>query len=106
MSRGWNTNRRDELPEDWVKRRKRVLREAGYACVWRMSDGSMCGEYANQVDHRERGMNHEYENLQALCEWHHARKTSQEGLEAKRLEAERRKKAEKMSHPGYRPLEG
>ena len=47
-----------------------------------MGRKSLCGKYANQVDHINRGDDHSPENLQALCEFHHAKKSSAEGAEA------------------------
>lgn len=44
-----------------------------------MSDGEMCGDLATDVDHVRAGDDHSDYNLQALCGWHHQRKSSQEG---------------------------
>lgn len=97
----WDTsNRKAELPYDWAARRIRVLRRDGYKCQALDSQGIMCGHAANQVDHKERGNNHDEDNLQSLCRWHHARKSSQEGAEARRPRAKQAREQE--PHPAFR----
>ncbi len=85
------------LPGDWTTRRVRVLRRDGYRCQARDSMGVLCGRPANQCDHIERGDDHSLENLQALCRWHHARKTSAEGNAA---HPNPRRAREPEKHPG------
>lgn len=78
------STRAERLPPDWPKRRLRVLRRDGYRC--RAIDphtGERCGEPARDVDHVERGDDHSLDNLQALCRWHHARKSAKEGASAR-----------------------
>lgn len=70
------------LPADWQRRRLDVLRRDSYACQAKDSHGVRCLEHANQVDHVERGDDHSLANLQALCEWHHKKKTAREGGDA------------------------
>ncbi|WVX88057.1 HNH endonuclease [Arthrobacter phage TforTroy] len=95
----WDTsNRKAELPADWTTRRVRVLRRDSYKCQARDSRGIKCGEWANQVDHIEPGDDHSYENLQSLCRWHHARKSSAEGAAARRPRPRQRREPE--PHPG------
>lgn len=95
----WTTsNRKAELPSDWSTRRMRVLRRDGYRCRARDSTGALCGHAANQVDHIQRGDDHDYDNLQALCRWHHDRKSSAEGAAARRPRATQRRESE--PHPG------
>lgn len=96
------STRRETLPTDWQTRRLRVLRRDGYRCQWRMSDGGLCGHPASDVDHLERGENHDESNLRALCRWHHARKSSQEGHQAQRPRPRQARDPE--PHPGLRPL--
>lgn len=79
-----NSDRKARLPRDWSTRRVRVLRRDGYKCQARDSTGALCAAPANQVDHVEHGDNHDLSNLQALCRWHHARKSSREGVAARR----------------------
>lgn len=74
MSGGWEgSNRRSELPSDWYTRiRPAVLQRDGHRC-------RQCGAPANQVDHVGDRHDHRPENLQALCDWCHKRKTSLQG---------------------------
>lgn len=96
---GWETSdRKARLPDDWAIRRVRVLRRDGYKCQARDSVGVKCGDPANQVDHVEPGDDHSYENLQALCRWHHARKSSAEGHAARKPRARQAREPER--HPG------
>lgn len=97
---GWETStRKAELPDDWAARRVRVLRRDGYRCQARDSQGRPCLAPANQVDHVERGNDHSMENLQALCRWHHARKSSAEGNAAHRTRPRRTREPE--AHPAF-----
>jgi 5-methylcytosine-specific restriction endonuclease McrA len=93
--------RASRLPADWSTRRVRVLRRDGYKCQARDSLGVMCGAPANQVDHIQHGDNHELDNLQSLCRWHHARKSSAEGAAARRPRPRQRREPE--PHPGMIP---
>jgi len=100
----WSSSTSDRaarLPSDWSSRRVRVLRRDGYRCQARDSTGVLCGKPANQVDHVERGDDHSLDNLQALCRWHHARKSSREGAQARRPKATQRRAPE--PHPGMVP---
>lgn len=92
------SDRGARLPSDWSTRRVRVLRRDGYRCQARDSTGVLCGKPANQVDHIVHGDDHELANLQALCRWHHARKSSAEGVAARRPRASRTRAPE--PHPG------
>jgi 5-methylcytosine-specific restriction protein A len=92
------SDRKDRLPSDWSSRRMRVLRRDGYKCQARDSLGVLCGEPANQVDHIVHGDNHDYDNLQSLCRWHHARKSSSEGHAARRPRPTQYREPE--PHPG------
>jgi 5-methylcytosine-specific restriction protein A len=99
MAHRWDSSdRRERLPADWTARRMRVLRRDGYRCRARDSVGVRCDAPANQVDHIEPGDDHELDNLQALCRWHHARKSSAEGAAARRPRA--RMTREPEPHPG------
>lgn len=95
----WDTSdRKERLPADWTSRRVRVLRRDGYKCQARDSRGVQCGDPANQVDHIEPGDDHDYDNLQSLCRWHHARKSSAEGRAARKPRATQKRAPE--AHPG------
>jgi len=93
-----DSDRRERLPEDWPRRRMRVLRRDNYRCQAVDSLGVRCGAPANQVDHIDPGDNHDESNLQALCRWHHARKSSREGAAARRPRPRQRREPE--AHPG------
>ena len=98
-----SSRRRKELPPDWEKVRKRVLRRDNFVCQHEdVNTGDICGEYASEVDHIRRGNNHDESNLQSLCTYHHRRKSSAEGAEAvakKRVEIENRFRRSEP-HPG------
>lgn len=95
----WDTSdRKERLPSDWSTRRIRVLRRDGYRCQARDSMNNQCGAPANQVDHIQHGDDHSYENLQALCRWHHAHKSSEEGHAAMKPRPTQRRAPE--PHPG------
>lgn len=72
------STRRARLPKDWSRIRRRIIRR-DKACVWPMSDGSLCGAQGTDVDHIVPGDDHRDENLQLLCTWHHRRKSAREG---------------------------
>jgi 5-methylcytosine-specific restriction enzyme A len=83
--RPWaGSTRKKRLPPDWQKRRLRVLRRDGYRCQHVDEVGAKCLAPANQVDHVIRGDDHDESNLRALCKWHHDKKSSAEGLAAKK----------------------
>ncbi|MEV4756976.1 HNH endonuclease [Micromonospora sp. NPDC049559] len=97
---GWqNSDRRDRLPSNWDKIRKD---DAGYRCEATSADDERCKERAVDVDHKRRGDDHSQENLRALCEWHHDKKSGAEGAAA--LAATRRRISKRFRraevHPG------
>lgn len=101
MPTGWKgSDRRRRLPKYWPQLRKRVLERDKYRCQHIREDtGEICGAAANQVDHiinDKRGGRDSLSNLQSLCEWHHAQKSSREGGKANAKKA--RRSHEK--HPG------
>jgi 5-methylcytosine-specific restriction protein A len=83
------STRRTRLPKDWAWRRARVLERDGYRCT-AIEHGHRCPYAATDVDHRTPGDDHRLANLQALCRWHHARKSSREGNDARRARSARR----------------
>lgn len=95
----WTTsNRKQRLPRNWIQLREACLKAANYRCQWVREDTSRrCGEYANQADH-VRAMD-DKSPLQALCEYHHSRKSSAEGGRA----AAAARKAATKRHPGLLP---
>lgn len=84
MSEPWaGSRRREELPRDWKRIRARVIDRDHGLCQWRMSDGAICAEDGEEVDHVRPGSDHRLRNLQLLCKWHHIRKTAQEANAAR-----------------------
>lgn len=77
------STRRESLPPRWrYVIRPRILRRDCYVCT---EPG--CCELATDVDHvisHELGGSDEDENLTSLCRPHHAKKSAQEGLDARR----------------------
>ncbi|MFD5864386.1 HNH endonuclease [Agromyces sp. NPDC127015] len=97
---GWQgSNRKSRLPKDWPQTRKRILARDGYRCTWR-ADGVRCSEKASDVDHIERGDNHDDSNLRSLCGPHHRRKSSSEGGSAYRRPSRYNVKRPAAQHPG------
>lgn len=95
--------RQNRLPRDWHRRRQGTLKRAGYQCqAVSPSTGARCTEPATQCDHIVAGDNHDYSNLQALCAWHHARKTAGEGAEGRRKAQADRPSTKRPTprHPG------
>jgi 5-methylcytosine-specific restriction enzyme A len=81
---GWASSpRRSQLPPDWRKIRGGVLDRAGYRCVALLRDGTRCTAKATEVDHRTPRGPDTPDNLQALCTWHHKRKTQRESAAAR-----------------------
>lgn len=99
---GWRGSRRKfEFPPDWARRRAKVLQRAGYRCEHVRADtGTRCRERATEVDHvvpHSQGGSDELGNLQALCSWHHVRKSGREGAQGVRRARPARE------HPGILP---
>lgn len=90
------STRKGRLPADWKSRRLRVLRRDGYRCQIPDRFGVPCLAWANEVDHVERGDDHDESNLQAACTACHAKKSAKEGAEAR----ESRRFRPPESHPG------
>lgn len=97
-----SSTRRDRLPADWDKTRKRILRRDKGACQVVMDDGKVCGDIANEVDHIKAGDDHSDQNLQAICRWHHKKKSSSEGNAALRAKRKKISKSFRRTeeHPG------
>lgn len=84
-SRSNISDRKARLPRDWDHKfgqRNRVLNRDRHACQWPMPNANaICGARATHVDHIAYGTSGPVpaEELQALCETHHNRKTAGEG---------------------------
>lgn len=96
---GWGeqpSGRKLRLPANWEALRLAILQRDKYTCHHVMeTSGLLCGRAANQVDHIQRGDNHDPSNLQALCPYHHGVKSGSEGGHAAAL---KRKQRELGSH--------
>lgn len=103
----WESSRRRKDPPHWSKLRQIVLERALGMCEHTQVDESphgttttRCTYPAQDVDHKinlASGGTDELDNLQALCDWHHKRKTQQEARAARPVHRERRGSE---SHPG------
>ncbi|AWY03823.1 HNH endonuclease [Gordonia phage Nedarya] len=93
------SSRRQRLPKDWeLKYRLPVLSRDRWLC---QINGPGCKRAARDVDHIVAGDNHSHDNLQAVCDACHRKKSSAEGNSAKaKLKAQRRRPTER--HPGRR----
>lgn len=101
----WSTsNRRDELPKDWGVIRRGVLERDAHSCQWPLSFGGVCGQPANEVDHRYSPTDHNPHSLWSLCPYHHMRKTAGESHAGRRGQAKRKRNVEQ--HPGARRAGG
>jgi len=114
MPGNWEgSHRRADLPDDWAERKTYVWQRDQGLCQWPMNLDThlvhdpaqfaldhleRCGQPARDVDHIQHGNNHDLDNLQLLCGWHHDRKSSAEGNTAKTKAAQARKA--KAKHPG------
>lgn len=66
-----HSTRSKRLPKDWSTRRKHIMKRDNGTCY-------KCGDKADQVDHIEPGDDHSFDNLAAICETCHRKKTAQE----------------------------
>ena len=93
------------LPKGWYRIRRRILNRDGWRCQWPLDAGGICGEPANEVDHKTGAASgvddHSEVNLWALCSWHHARKTGREASAVAHARPPRRRPAQ--AHPGLLP---
>ncbi|MFC4089340.1 HNH endonuclease [Micromonospora sp. GCM10011541] len=100
---GWEgSDRRLRLPPDWDKIRKRILRRDSYRCKIRNPHGQRCTEPAVDVDHIVNNDDHRESNLQAICDWHHKKKSGAEGAAARTAAIRRtaKKFTRTEAHPG------
>lgn len=82
-SKPFDTKHNNPLPKNWKRIRERQLRREP-RCEFR-EGGVRCIETADEVDHiqnRAESGTHDKLNLQSLCSFHHAQKTSAEGHRA------------------------
>jgi len=98
---GWKgSNRHATLPADWDLLRAYILRRDRGRCQHIREDtGKPCNQPATHVDHiipNSEGGTDGYNNLQALCAWHHQQKSGREGARGLR----RKKVQPPQPHPG------
>lgn len=97
MTSKWDSSRRRlELPANWSRLRRQVLREAEGRCEIRLAG---CVGEASDVDHIRRGDDHSRANLRAACRRCHALKSSAEG-NARSAELRRLRSRPEGRHPG------
>lgn len=100
------SNRKATLPSDWAKLRAIVINQAGGRCQRIHKSGRRCWDKGTDVDHiqpHSEGGNDDISNLQLLCKFCHAKKSSAEGGRAfqqnmAKLRASIRREPER--HPG------
>lgn len=96
----WSTSdRASRLPPDWESTiQPRILRRDQHKCqiAW-----PGCQVEATEVDHIIRGDDHRDQNLRAVCERCHAKKSAKEGNEAKAKYKDLRSRPTER-HPGLR----
>lgn len=103
MSGQWRgSDRKDRLPADWERIRRRIHRRDGSQCQVRLSTGAFCLSPATDVDHIRRGDDHSEDNLRCICDYHHKAKSSSEGGRAYQAKINRSKAKFRRpeQHPG------
>lgn len=100
MSRSnWGkSNRRQELPADWRKRRAECKRRAGGRCEYVGPSGARCANPGTDADHALSRNNDDV--LMWLCPDHHKRKTAVESREAKVAKRRRGARKRRDDRPG------
>lgn len=101
---GWETSdRRTRLPADWKQRTEFVHERSGRRCEFRLPSGKRCPRYADGgVDHIVNDDNHDYSNLRDSCQHHHGKKSSAEGLAARKAKGAPVKRFNQEPHPRSR----
>lgn len=61
-----------------------MRRDKGRCRVERWDTGAECGQPASDVDHIVPGQDHSFDNLQAICRYHHDQKTAREAAHGQR----------------------
>lgn len=88
-----NSDRAQQLPSNWRRGIvPRILARDDHTCY-------LCGAYATQVDHVNRGDNHDDSNLAAICTPCHDVKSAREGVQARQRNLAKRKRTPEQ-HPG------
>jgi 5-methylcytosine-specific restriction protein A len=106
MPTGWvGSGRRQTLPVNWTTEIvPRILRRDHYRCQHIREDTQRkCGRRARDVDHivnYASGGTDDDANLEALCAWHHGKKSGREGGIASGVSRRASRDAAKPTHPG------
>lgn len=80
-----------------------MLRRDGYRCTVKLTYGERCPEPATDVDHIVPNDDHSLDNLRAICEWHHDKKSGSEGARAahfRRRAISKKLRRPVETHPG------
>lgn len=97
-----DSDRKSRLPDNWPDLVRQVRERAGGRCEWLLpKTGARCPRRGSDCDHKVPGDNHALWNLQWLCKYHHGKKSSQEGLAARRSYAKPKPRRQER-HPGER----
>lgn len=91
------SRRRHALPDNWDQIRREVLQDSHWICEIQLED--RCLGTASEVDHIERGNDHSRSNLRSACHRCHAKKSSEEGIAARRNNQAWKKRPPER-HPG------
>jgi len=87
----------------WPALRASILERDDHQCTVILTNGRRCQQPANAVDHiqpvRQGGSDHPA-NLRAICKWHHATKTGQEGAAGRDYTSNAKRPTE--AHPSQR----
>jgi 5-methylcytosine-specific restriction protein A len=105
MPTGWvGSNLQATLPSDWGATTLRILNRDRHRCQHIREDtGRGCLKPAHEVDHisnHASGGTDDDSNLQALCSWHHGKKSGREGGTASGRSRRAKRDAVKPLHPG------
>lgn len=108
MPTGWQgSDRRSQLPPDWPAVVLRILKRDHHRCQWvRYDTDKRCLRHATDVDHilpYSQGGTDVDANLQALCPYHHKKKSGREGGLASGISRRAARDAAVPLHPGLMP---
>lgn len=91
----WRTTPR---PRGWKSLRAATLDRDAHRCTWTYEDGEQCTEAGTDADHIGDPDDHRLENLRALCEYHHRKRTA---MQARAARGETPTRARpRAAHPG------
>lgn len=106
---GFTGGKRD-LPSKWAKIREAVFKRDGYRCTQALPlTGKRCPNHRGdakgtrlECDHIGSKWDHSMSNLTTLCAYHHAKKTSDQGIAAREAKyaPKARNKPREEQHPG------